>query len=153
MEDIKRLEKAVKYGIVESEKRSEKLWANCKERINGTEGLKESMKFLAARINKLENMLGYFSVAQSILWFWIMDFHQFQPYPSNTPLTNIIIIIMNLLTSLSALSYKPKFKQICTPQERWKKHLNIVKGNPNHVSAVIEKSGRSKIYLKKPYML
>ena len=53
MEDIKRLEKAVKYGIVESEKRSEKLWANCKERINGTESLKESMKFLAVRINKL----------------------------------------------------------------------------------------------------
>lgn len=45
---------------------------------------------------------------------------------------------MNLFQAVTGLgSQQPKFKEICTPQERWKKHLNIVKGNPNHVSVVI----------------
>ena len=67
--------------------------------------------------------------------------------------TIYIIIIMNILMNVTGLSAQPKFKEICSPQERWKKHLNIVKGNPNHVSVVIEKSPTSKIEFKKPYML
>ena len=34
MDEIKKLDKVVKYGIIESEKRSERLWIDCKERIN-----------------------------------------------------------------------------------------------------------------------
>lgn len=61
---------------------------------------------------------------------------------------------MNLLQSVTGIgSQQPKFKEICTPQERWKKHLNIVKGNPNHVSVVIEKAVHSSLTLKKPYLL
>lgn len=60
---------------------------------------------------------------------------------------------MNILMNVTGMSAQPKFKEICSPQERWKKHLNIVKGNPNHVSVVIEKSPTSKIEFKKPYML
>lgn len=61
---------------------------------------------------------------------------------------------MNLFQAVTGLgTQQPKFKEICTPQERWKKHLNIVKGNPNHISVVIEKAATSKIALKKPYLL
>ena len=61
---------------------------------------------------------------------------------------------MHLFQVVSGLvTPTPKFKDICTPQERWKKHLNIVKGNPNHVSVVIEKAAHSTLTMKKPYFL
>lgn len=44
---------------------------------------------------------------------------------------------MNFLRAVGLGSEPSKFKQICTPQERWKKHLNIVKGNPKQVSIVV----------------
>ena len=61
---------------------------------------------------------------------------------------------MHLFQAVTGLGGQPsKFRDICTPQERWKKHLNIVKGNPNHVSVVIERTASSKIAFKKPYLL
>lgn len=61
---------------------------------------------------------------------------------------------MHLFQAVTGLgSHQPKFKEICTPQERWKKHLSIVKGNPNHVSVVIERATHSTLNLKKPYLL
>ena len=58
-EEIKKLDKAVKYGISESQKRSEKIQGDCRSRMNASENLKNSMNNLRMRINKLENCLGF----------------------------------------------------------------------------------------------
>lgn len=67
MEEIKKLDKSVKYGISESQKRSERIWNDCKNRIKGTENLKNSMNNLKERITKLENMLGFHSVSEKVI--------------------------------------------------------------------------------------
>lgn len=36
MEDVRKLDKSVKYGISESQRRSQKIWDDCKNRIKGT---------------------------------------------------------------------------------------------------------------------
>lgn len=53
MEDIRKLDKSVKYGISESQKRSQKIWDDCKNRIKATQNLKNSMNNLKERIRRL----------------------------------------------------------------------------------------------------
>ena len=67
MEEIKKLDKSVKYGISESQKRSERIWNDCRNRIKGTENLKNSMNSLRERIARLENTLGFHSVSEKII--------------------------------------------------------------------------------------
>jgi len=45
-----------------------------------------------------------------------------------------------------------KFKDMYTPQERWQKHLAIVKENPLIVSVIIEKAPSSKLNMKKSFL-
>lgn len=62
---------------------------------------------------------------------------------------------MNIFQAISGglQGEQPKFKQIFTPQERWKKHLTIVQGNPNRISVVVEPRLKSINKMKKPYFL
>ena len=66
-EEIKKLDKNVKYGIAESQKRSEKIWNDCKNRIKATENIKNTMNNLRERITRLENTLGFHSVSENVL--------------------------------------------------------------------------------------
>jgi hypothetical protein len=61
---------------------------------------------------------------------------------------------MNFVKSKIGMSVeRSEFKDKCTPQERWKTHLGIVKDKPDYVSIVIQKSHSSKLKISKPYLL
>jgi hypothetical protein len=61
---------------------------------------------------------------------------------------------MNFFRAVTGIgNQQSKFKEKCTPQERWQKHLSIVRGRPNLLSVVVEKSKSSKLIFKKPYLL
>ena len=60
---------------------------------------------------------------------------------------------MKAIEKLTARTPVSQFKQNFTAQERWKKHLGIVKGSSEHVSIIVEKLRGSGIKTKKPYIL
>lgn len=66
-EEVRKLDKNVKYGITESQRRCEKIWVDCRNRIKATENLKNTMNNLRDRITRLENTLGFHSVSENVI--------------------------------------------------------------------------------------
>jgi hypothetical protein len=53
LEEVKKYERTVSYGISENGQRTEQLWVKCKSLSSSTEELKQSVTKLHSRINKL----------------------------------------------------------------------------------------------------
>jgi predicted RNase H-like nuclease (RuvC/YqgF family) len=66
VEEVKKYERVVSYGIAESEKRTEQMWSKCKALGQSSEELKNIITNLHNRINRLENVLGFYSGAEIV---------------------------------------------------------------------------------------
>lgn len=66
VEEIKKCEKTITYGIAENDKRTEEMWKHCKSLNSSTEELKNIITNLHNRINRLENALGYYNGADIV---------------------------------------------------------------------------------------
>ena len=58
VDEIKKLDRLIKYGEAEKKKRTEKIWIDCKSRIDKTETIKHFMKEVHEKLIRIEKMLG-----------------------------------------------------------------------------------------------